>query len=178
MTNLAFLAAVISSFAFSPLVGAEVPQTPLRVVTQCSIQSVAINDNVGITVTFENAGPDDLWLFGNLKWGFRGGLTLHVSPWTADGPLPVFVDHGEFTAAELRDESSIVRLQPGTFFGLTRRFNVDDLVRTPGTYTIWIEYISPIPKPLGSRPVWSAEQGSIFSRAVTLRVTASSQKPK
>ncbi|MEA2239407.1 MAG: hypothetical protein QOC81_4131 [Thermoanaerobaculia bacterium] len=173
------LFAILSIALCSLGVSDEVPKPSkptLSVITNCTPQSVTMQDDVEITVTFANAGHGDLWLMGNLKWGFRGGMTLHVGPWSEDGPLPLFVDHGEFTPNEINDESRLVRLQGDTFFGCRRTLRVDQLVRKPGTYRIWVEYLSPLPAGALRQVFWSAEQGSSFSNAVILRVAATTKE--
>jgi hypothetical protein len=126
-------------------------------------------------VRIVNGTTTDLWLFGDLRWGARGGLVLNVGPWDRSGPLPLFLDHAEFTKEELRDLKSFVRLRPGAFLGTKRLMKVSDLVRKPGDYRIWVEYQSPLPTAAFDETFWSAESGTLASRAVVLRITRSAR---
>ena len=134
-------------------------------------QTVCMDEVVDMEVRILNATGSDLWVFGDLRWGARGGLVLNVGPWERDGPLPLIIDHAEFTKEELTDTRSFVRLRPGAFVGRKRQVKVRDLVRKPGEYRIWVEYQAPLPAAAFDQPFWSAEKASLVSRAVVLRVT-------
>jgi hypothetical protein len=138
---------------------------------------VSMDDVVHLDIRIVNSTTDVLWIFGDLRWGPRGGLVLNVSPWGPDGPLPLVVDHAEFTKDELSDTRSLVRLRPGAFVGRKREMKVSDLVRKPGEYRIWVEYQAPLPAAAFEQSFWSAEKPSLTSRALTLIVTRTA-KPK
>jgi hypothetical protein len=130
-----------------------------------------MDDDLELEVRLLNATTEDLWVFGDLRWGPRGGLVLNIGPWGLDGPLPLIIDHAEFTKDELRDTRSFVRLRPDAFIGRKRRMRVSDLVRKPGEYRIWIEYHAPLPAAAFDQPFWSAEKPTLVSRAVILTVS-------
>jgi hypothetical protein len=134
-------------------------------------ETVTMDDVLDTEARIVNSTGDDLWVFGDLRWGARAGLVLNVGPWERDGPLPLLIDHAEFTKEELTDEQSLVRLRPGAFIGRKRKVKVSDLVRKPGEYRIWIEYQAPVSATAFERPFWSAEKATLVSRAIVLRVT-------
>lgn len=129
-----------------------------------------MDEVVELEVRIVNSTNRDVWLFGDLRWGARGGLLLNVGPWDRDGALPLVIDHAEFMPEELRDERSLVRLRPGAFLGRKRQVKVRDLVRKPGEYRLWVQYDSPVPADMFQQPFWSADKGSLSSRAVVVRV--------
>jgi hypothetical protein len=139
---------------------------------------VSMDDILDLEVRIVNSTSNDLWVFGDLRWGARAGLVLNVGPWERDGPLPLFIDHGEFTKEELADTRSFVRLRPDAFVGRKRQVKVSDLVRKPGEYRIWIEYQAPLPAAAFDQPFWSAEKASVISRPIVLRVTRPSSQKK
>jgi hypothetical protein len=151
-----------------PMLGADVSPTLELVINR---ETVNIDEVLDIEVRIVNSTGSDLWVFGDLRWGARAGLVLNVGPWERDGPLPLFIDHAEFTKEELTDRRSFVRLRPGAFVGRKRQVKVSDLVRKPGEYRIWIEYQAPLPAAAFDQPFWSAEKASLASRAVVLHVT-------
>lgn len=154
---------------------ADVPPTLELVVDR---ETVTIDQVLNLEVRIVNSTGSDLWVFGDLRWGARAGLVLNVGPWERDGPLPMFIDHAEFTKEELTDTRSFVRLRPGAFVGRKRQMKVSDLVRKPGEYRIWIEYQAPLPAAAFGEPFWSAEKPNLMSRSVVLRVTRQTNEKK
>jgi hypothetical protein len=141
-------------------------------------ETVSMDEVLDLEVRIVNSTSSDLWVFGDLRWGAGAGLVLNVGPWERDGPLPLFIDHAEFTREELTDARSFVRLRPGAFVGRKRQVKVSDLVRKPGEYRIWIEYQAPLPAAAFDQPFWSAEKGNLASRAIVLRITRQTNDKK
>jgi hypothetical protein len=141
-------------------------------------RSVSMDEVLECEVRVVNSTTRDLWIFGDLRWGPRGGLVLNVGPWERDGPLPLFVDHGEFTKEELSDRRSFVRLRPDAFIGRKRQIKVSDLVRKPGEYRIWVEYQAPLPAAAFDQPFWSAEKSALVSQALIVHVRRESSAKK
>lgn len=132
--------------------------------------SVTMQDVIELEVRIVNRGATDLWVFGDLRWGFGAGLGLNVGPWDADGPLPLLRDHEGFRKEDIHDGRSFVRLPPGGFIGQRRRLKVGELVRRPGQYRLWVEYEAPVAAEVFDRPFWSKEKGTVISRPVLLNV--------
>ncbi|MEA2465556.1 MAG: hypothetical protein QOJ98_3303 [Acidobacteriota bacterium] len=149
---------------------AEVPPTLELTIEQASVN---MDEVVEFDVRIVNSTVDDLWIFGDLRWGPRAGLVLNVGPWERDGPLPVFIDHGEFTKEELQDTRTFVRLRSGAFIGRKRQMKASDLVRKPGEYRVWVEYQAPLPANAFAAPFWSAEKPVLVSHPVVLHVSRS-----
>lgn len=167
-------ALTLTFFLSLVLRAADVPPTLELMVSH---DRLSMDDVLDLEVRIVNSTKSDLWVFGDLRWGARAGLVLNVGPWERDGPLPLFLDHAEFTKEELTDRRSFVRLRPGSFIGRQRQVKVNDLVRKPGEYRVWIEYQSPLPAVAFDEPFWSSEKASLTSRSLLLRVTrVSSQK--
>jgi hypothetical protein len=169
--------AVFVLFIFGSLVmrGADASPTLELAVSH---ETVSMDEVLDIEVRIVNSTTNNLWVFGDLQWGMGAGLVLNVGPWERDGPLPLFIDHAEFTKEELTDTRSFVRLCPGAFIGRKRQVKVSDLVRKPGEYRISVEYQAPLPAAAFDQPFWSAEKATLFSRAVVLRVTRQTNQKK
>jgi hypothetical protein len=168
---MAFALCILSSVA---LLAADAPTVELVICDE----TVRMDDVLDVEVRLVNSTASDLWVFGDLRWGMRAGLVFNVGPWDQDGPLPLFIDHAEFTREELTDARSLVRLRRGAFVGRKRQMKVSDVVRKPGEYRIWIEYQAPLRSAAFDQPFWSAEKGTLMSRAVVLRVTSSKREQK
>jgi hypothetical protein len=143
--------------------------TAPRLTVSLSSSAVVLADDVTLCVKIENASDEPLWILGDLRWGQWGGLVLHVGPWGDDGPLPLILDHAAFSKDEITTEA-LVRLAPHTFLGKSRTIAVRSLVRHPGKYRLWVEYLSPIPGRIFETPFWSAERGAIVSPSIVLQV--------
>lgn len=160
----------------APIVARAQPKVELAI--KGSDRPLKMQDLLECEVRVLNSTKDPIWIFGDLRWGMRGGVVLNVSPWERDGPLPLFIDHAEFTDEELHDRRSFVRLRPGAFIGRKREIKVSELVRKPGEYRVWLEYTAPLPAVAFDEPFWSAEKGSLFSAAVVLRIVPDSPPDK
>lgn len=141
----------------------------LRVSLSSDRSTLTMKSAVTFNVMIENVSETPIWIFGDRRWGYDGGLMLNVGPWSDDGPLPFIIDHDTFMAAEVRPDV-LVRLNPHIFLGRERTMLVQDLVRHPGTYRLWVEYRSPIPSTAFTTSFWASERGSIFSPALVLHV--------
>jgi hypothetical protein len=170
------LVLLICGFAIAATRIGAADSTPRLELTVSGEVTVTMDDALELEVRVVNATQQDLWFFGDLRWGHRAGLVLNVGPWDREGPLPLFLDHAEFTREELRDPRSFVRLRPRALIGQQRRIKVSDLVRKPGEYRLWVEYDAPLPAAAFDRPFWSAERGTLMSRAVLLHVVRTSKQ--
>jgi hypothetical protein len=150
-------------------VQAEAAQPALRITLASDRSTVTMADHLILDIRIENVGEAPISVFGDLRWGERGGLILHLGPWAEDGPIPLFIDEGAFMKQEATSDV-LVKLNPQVFVGTTRSLQVRDLVRRPGTYNVWVEYHCPIPSTTFDRPFWSWESGSLFSSALNLHV--------
>jgi len=103
--------------------------------------------------------------------GVIGGLILHVL--REDGsevPWRPRVDES-IIPSELRKLSSYVTVQPAHTFGVVRSDRLSALVDSPGTYRIFVEYLSPLPRNYANvQNLWTRDRGAIRSPEVELTV--------
>jgi hypothetical protein len=75
-------------------------------------------------------------------------------------------------------DTDFVQLGYGEFFGKRLSEHATDLVNTPGTYDILVEYTSAVSEDwarkyvqLPKLPLWSREKGTIVSNRVRIEIT-------
>jgi hypothetical protein len=71
----------------------------------------------------------------------------------------------------LGNPESYVVLLPDHFLGIDRKDSSKNLFRKPGSYSLFVEYQSPVPERYGKTPnFWGREKGSIRSAPIRLEV--------
>lgn len=126
-----------------------------------------------------NIGDSPIYIYNWLSWGPGGGLVILLrdtggnilAPVVRDDTMlpPPRADNGRGLLVRLRDS--------GDFFGTQRKIQVRDLVKSPGKYTLQIEYRSPLSckfvgGTLRNLPALWHEDASIFSKRIQFEVTA------
>ena len=133
---------------------------------------MGLNEPFVLEIKLVNVGSERTSLFGQLLWGYAGGLTLHV---TAQGGKSVEAEqHDEdmLVPSVLGNPESYVMLLPNHFLGVERRDSPKNLFRKPAVYTLFVEYQSPVPERYAKTPnFWGRERGAIRSRPIRIEVT-------
>jgi len=120
----------------------KIPVTGIQVNFTCDKVKASMADSVVLEVAILNVGKDPAYPYDRLWWGEGGGLLLWLRddkqerfmPW-ADPPYP---------PPPQDDPGRFVRLESGRFYGLREQWHVHGIVRVPGTYTLWVEFQSPV----------------------------------
>lgn len=135
-------------------------------------RTAKLGDRILVEAQLRNMTGHPVAFWGELLWGHRGGLVLHVL--RKDGsevPSRPRVDES-LVPSELRNRSSYVTVQPAHTFGVVRSDRVSALVDSPGTYRIFVEYLSPLPRNYANvENLWTRDRGAIRSPEVELTVT-------
>jgi hypothetical protein len=105
-------------------------------------QGVALDDAVTLNVAVRNDGSSPVFIYRRMGWGPHGGLNLIVHDSKGnpvDGPVldDTLIPPSEKPIAEL-----LVKLENGEMFGVKRDIELHDMVRSPGKYTVTVEYSS------------------------------------
>jgi len=132
----------------------------------------ALTEKIRWDVRLLNSGTEPLTVFGQLRWGYAAGLTIHVTDAVGRDIPTSFLDDDLIPPKGLNDPNSYVVLAPGHYLGTSMRTDtVASLVSTPGTYFIYVQYHTMIPRKSGKGPnFWSSEEPVIYSKKVGIRV--------
>jgi hypothetical protein len=132
--------AVIALVAVGSLFAQQETRPVLRLTCTADRPSYAPHDAVALTITLENIGSSEVFLYRTLEWGWAGiGFALtdareHLvrpkEPLTPLPPLPV------------HDKSELVGLAPRYFFGTRLPFELSRYHLKPGVYYIEVSYQS------------------------------------
>jgi hypothetical protein len=136
---------------------------------------VSLSQSMVINVGIRNDGKDPLYVYGNIAWGYGGGLVLRLRDQSGKGIKPVFLDDTMLPPPPQNDPSIFIRLKEDKFFGTRRELPIADLVKTPGKYSLQVEYRSPLPcgfvdPKLQRLPALWHEDASIFSNSISFEV--------
>jgi hypothetical protein len=144
----------------------------VTLIVTLSDRTVRLSDRILVEAQLRNMTERTVSFWGELLWGYRGGLILHVL--REDGsevPSRPLVDES-IIPSKLRETSSYVAVKPAHTFGVVRSDRVSAFVDAPGTYRIVIEYLSPLPRNYANVPnLWTRKSGPIRSGEVQLIVT-------
>ncbi len=145
---------------------------PLSVFLYTPTPKISPKDPFTLYVGLVNNGEEDISVFGQLRWGHAGGLVLTIRD--QDGRLvePERLDDDLIVPSVLRQSTSYTVLPPDHFIGTVRRDSTSNLFRKLGTFSLVVEYRSPVPARYAKTPnFWSRERGVIRSEAIQIEVT-------
>lgn len=137
----------------------------------CAADKVTVTsaDSVSLTVSLENRGSSDVYIYRTLEWGWAGiGFTLtnskgdvvHAKKYTYPLPPP-----------PVYDKSQLVGLAPGYFFGTHMVFDFSHYTLSPGVYFIQVSYQSNYPREEGfGLPILTSEDGEFRSNRIQIQV--------
>ena len=131
--------------------------------------SYARGDTVNLTITLENRGPSEFYVYRTLEWGWAGlrfkftDATGHrqPAPWLGIPPPPPPVS----------DKSQLVGLAPDYFFGTRLTFGLSRYNLKPGTYYLQVAYQSNYRKENGlGLPILTFDDGEFRSNKIQIHV--------
>jgi len=136
-----------------------------------------LSQSLLIDVGIRNDGPDPVYIYGDISWGYMAGLVLNLRDGSGKEIEPVITDDTVLPPPPRNDDPTMfVKLGPNDFFGTHRKLPVADLVKGPGKYSLQVQYRSPLfssyvdPK-LRQLPALWHEAPSIFSNIISFEVT-------
>ena len=155
--------------AVSSLLAQQSERPMLAVSCTADKQSVVQGDSLSLTVSLENHGSSDVFIYRTLEWGWAGiGFTLtdekghavHArKPIIPSPPPPIY------------DKSQLVGLAPGYFFGTRMVFHLSHYALSPGVYYIQVSYQSYYPKEEGfGLPILTFDDGEFRSNKIQIQV--------
>lgn len=131
--------------------------------------SYTSSDSLNLTITLENHGSSDFYIFRTVEWGWAGiryRLTdsagnivpepRHIIPPPPPPPL---------------NKSQLVGLSPGYFFGTHVFFNLSPYNLRPGVYNFQVAYQSPYPKEESfGLPMLTFADGAFLSNKIQFEI--------
>lgn len=137
----------------------------------------SLSQSLVIDVGITNDGPDVVYIYGDISWGYMAGLVLTLRDESGKEIAPVLMDDTVLPPPPRNDDPTMfIKLGANNFFGTRRRLAVTELVKNPGRYSLQVEYRSPLfyryvdPK-LRRLPALWHEDPSIFSKTIMFEVT-------
>jgi hypothetical protein len=166
---------VVSALSVAQSAKNEEPMLTATLTSDKTDYSLA--EDIRLDVRLTNAGRSPLTVFGELLWGYAGGLVLQVTD-ASNREIPAkALDDDMVVPTTLEDRNSFVVLSPSHYLGTTEVRHLTEIVEKPGTYFIRVEYISPVPREFGQGPdFWSRERRPVWSNKIEVQVT-SERKP-
>jgi hypothetical protein len=139
----------------------------------CTAEKVnlAPSDSVNLTVSLENRGSSEFYIYRTLEWGWAGiGYSLTngkgdvVLPRERVIPLP---------PPPVTDKLQLVGLPPGYFFGTHLVFDLSHYVLSPGIYYVEVSYRSNYGRESGfGLPMLTSDDGEFRSNKIQIQVRA------
>jgi hypothetical protein len=125
---------------------------------------------VSLTITLENRGSSDVYLFGTLEWGWAGifyrliDATGHTVNPRKPFPIPP-------PPPPIYDKSALVGLSPRYFYGTHISFDLNYYDPKPGVYFIQVAYHSSYHSSNGfGLPILTWEDGKVLSNKVEIQI--------
>jgi hypothetical protein len=161
----------IVCLAVASLNGQEKTSPSLRVSCSASKHSYAAGDAVDLTITLENVGSTDFYIYRNVEWGWAGiGFKLFDAKGkvvqskqrsTPPPPPPVY------------DKTQLVSLARGYFYGTHLAFDLSHYALEPGAYYVEVLYRSNYREESGfGLPILTFADGEFLSNRVPIEILA------
>jgi len=165
-----FVWAVLFTLTFTSELSAQQP-TPKKLTVACAADKAIFSpsDSVNLTVSLENRGSSDVYIYRTLEWVWAGvGYRLTndrgdvLQPRERIVPLPPL---------PLYDKSDLVGLHPGYFFGTPLVFDLSHYKLSPGVYYVQVLFWSNYHKEDGfGLPIFTFDDGEFPSNKVRIEV--------
>lgn len=130
-------------------------------------------EDISLKVLVTNDGLlDDLFIYGELGFGYAASLTLFRRDAKGREVPTRFIDDFRGNPPNLSDPNTFVKLSPGHFLGITYETSIYNLnLDHPGKYRLWVEYHSPIAKSEAKlASFWGSEDGNVKSNVLEIVV--------
>jgi hypothetical protein len=162
-------AVIVTLLAVSSLYGQVKNKPLLRVSCASDKHSYTANEAVNLTVTMENVGSSDFYIYRNVEWGWAGigfklldakGNVVRQKQHTVTLPPP-----------PIYDKSQLVSLATGYFYGTHLAFDLTQFVTDSGVYFIEVSYQSNYRKDSGfGLPILTVADGEFVSNRVPIQI--------
>jgi hypothetical protein len=141
--------------------------------------SYSLSDQMVVDVGIRNDGRQPIYVYSETWWGLAGGFALEF--WDAAKKFigPGFQDEEVMPPPrdqDLNDRALFVPLGQDNFFGVRRVLSVKAFLKSPGKYTLTIQYGNPLscfvfgPRVQALSAIW-LEDPSMVSNRVSFEVT-------
>lgn len=134
------------------------------------------NEQLKFKVSLLNSGSNDIYVLGELGWGYRASFVPHFLDAKGKEIDPrIFPDDTTYSSPD--DASAFVRLRPSHFLG-TDFYTPLPLLNMdrPGMYSIFVEYLPRFSTDeVKPQPFWGKENGALKSNVVHIRVIGRGQ---
>jgi hypothetical protein len=151
--------------------GAEQKSSP-KLQVFCAVQpsSSAASDSVDLSVSLENVGPSDIYLYRTLAWGWAGvrfrltnrdGKVIAPRNWTVPPPPP-----------PVYKKENLVGIAPTYFYGTHMQISLSEYYDLrPGIYYLQILYRSNYRTEDGfGLPILTSQDGEFLSNRVRIEI--------
>jgi hypothetical protein len=146
-------------------------QQVLTVTLAADRARYSLRDHINLDVRLTNVSNMPVTVFGELLWGYAGGLVLHVTDSSGREIPSRTLDDDMVVPSALVDRISFAVLNRNHYLGTTRVEPLEEFIREPGTYFIEVQYLSPVSRELGQGPgFWSREKGPVRSNKIGVHV--------
>ena len=148
---------------------ADEPGLVLRIHT--SADRYRLDDSIRIEARLENASDESITVYGDLRWGRSAGLLLLITDEAGEAVFSRTFDHDLIIPSSFRDRGVFLTLRPNHFLGVHRSDAARDLFPKQGSYTIWLQYQSPVPTARGKGPsFFGREAGTLTSNRLKVLI--------
>jgi hypothetical protein len=154
-------------------VAAKQKATNLEVLLNADKHRYKRSDDITLAVKLRNThGAKDIFVYGTLEFGYRASFTLYRRDARGKEVPTRFIDDAWELPPKAKDTTAFVKLLPDHFLGTYYRSSIRTLnLLRPGSYTMWVEYHSPIAATdVDVSPFWGSENGIIKSNLVSVEV--------
>ena len=110
-------------------------KAPLKLTVSLSKQQLRLGEPFMLAVQLKNTSRQNISLFRYLRWGYAGGLTIHVLDHRGRPVEAVEHDDDMVVPSELDQSQSYLILRPQQFLRIDRTDSCQNLFRRPGLYS-------------------------------------------
>jgi len=127
-------------------------------------------DKLNLKVLVINNSDQDIFVYGNLEWGYKASLTVCLKDAKGNDIQPKLISDAITYVPD--DKSQYVKLAPFHFLGTYYVASFEDLnMQKPGKYSIYVEYHSPIKSAKAEvSPFFGKENGVVQSKPIWIEV--------
>jgi hypothetical protein len=144
---------------------------PLKVVLSMERTRYALSDRLTVQVALVNVSDEPISVYRILKWGYGGGFVLHVFDENRHEVNLPMLDDDLIIPSTLGKADSYVILEPDHLLGTLRIDKLVDWGVKPGSYTIEVEYRSPVPRNYRKEArFWSRDREVLRSNSLAFQI--------